>query len=79
MRKRYYVNVYEYSREYGGPEEGGWYYDAGYNGYIWNSYFDEDAALNRATELRKGIDNHLVVLVEVHRPVDWPRPHPQYQ
>ena len=70
MRKRYYVNVYEYSDAEGGT---------GSNGYIWNSYFDEDAALNRADELRKGIDKHLVVLVEGHRPVDWPRPHPQYQ
>lgn len=25
-----YLNAYELSREYGGPEEGGWYYDAGY-------------------------------------------------
>lgn len=24
-----YVNVYEISRNYGGPEEGGWYFDAG--------------------------------------------------
>jgi hypothetical protein len=24
-----YVNVYEVSRHYGGPEEGGWWYDAG--------------------------------------------------
>lgn len=24
-----YVNVYETSQEYGGPEEGGWYYTAG--------------------------------------------------
>ena len=24
-----FVNVYLVSREYGGPEEGGWYYDAG--------------------------------------------------
>jgi hypothetical protein len=24
-----YVNVYEVDRAYGGPEEGGWYYDAG--------------------------------------------------
>ena len=79
MRKRYYVNVYEYSREYGGPEEGGWYYDAGYNGYIWNSYVDEDAALNRATELRMGIDKHLKVRVEEHRPRDWPEFRPHYE
>ena len=63
MHKRYYVNVYEYSREYGGPEEGGWYYDAGYNGHVWNSYFDEDAARNSATELRKCTDKHLMVRV----------------
>lgn len=24
-----YVNVYDVTSEYGGPEEGGWYYDAG--------------------------------------------------
>ena len=24
-----YVNVYEIDREYGGPEEGGWWYDSG--------------------------------------------------
>ena len=69
MRKRYYVNVYEYN-----PEN-----DSGSNGYVWNAYTDKTSADNRATELRKGIDKHLVVLVEGHRPVDWPRPHPQYQ
>ena len=79
MRKRYYVNVYEYEREYGGPEEGGWYYDAGYNGYVWNSYFDEDAALNRATELRMAIDKHLKVRVEEHKPRDWPEVRPHYE
>lgn len=26
----FFVNVYEVDRCYGGPEEGGWYYDAGY-------------------------------------------------
>lgn len=23
-----YINLYEYSREYGGPEEGGWWFDS---------------------------------------------------
>lgn len=27
--QNFFVNVYKVSREYGGPEEGGWYYDAG--------------------------------------------------
>lgn len=26
----YYINVFERGREYGGPEEGGWYYDTGH-------------------------------------------------
>jgi hypothetical protein len=26
---QFYVNVYDLSRHYGGPEEGGWWYDAG--------------------------------------------------
>lgn len=27
--KRYYLNEYELNRAYGGPEEGGWWYDTG--------------------------------------------------
>lgn len=79
MRKRYYVNVYEYEREYGGPEEGGWYYDAGYNGYVWNSYFDEDAAYARANELCKKLDKYQTAMVEEHRPRDWPEVRPHYE
>jgi hypothetical protein len=29
MTKRFYVNAYAVTRNYGGPEEGGWYYNAG--------------------------------------------------
>lgn len=29
MARRYVVALHELEREYGGPEEGGWYYDAG--------------------------------------------------
>ena len=29
MSRYIYVNVYETDRIYGGPQEGGWYYDAG--------------------------------------------------
>ena len=29
MKKRYWAVVYEVDRIYGGPEEGGWWYDAG--------------------------------------------------
>lgn len=28
-KKKLFVNVYEIARCYGGPEEGGWYYDCG--------------------------------------------------
>ena len=69
MRKRYYVNVYEYDAEY----------DSGSNGYIWNAYTDETSAINRANELRMGIDKHLTVIVEEHRPRDWPEFKPHYE
>jgi hypothetical protein len=29
MARKLYVNVYSVGRCYGGPEEGGWYYDCG--------------------------------------------------
>ena len=29
MTRYVYVNVYETGRDYGGPDEGGWYYDVG--------------------------------------------------
>ena len=29
MTTAYIIGIYELSREYGGPEEGGWYYTAG--------------------------------------------------
>jgi hypothetical protein len=66
MRKRYYVNVYEYNAEH----------DTGSNGYIWNAYTDKTSAFNRATELSRTIDKQFTVIVEEHRPIDWPRPHP---
>jgi hypothetical protein len=28
-RLTYFINVYEMDRHYGGPEEGGWWYDSG--------------------------------------------------
>lgn len=79
MQPRFYVNVYEHSREYGGPEEGGWWYDTGSNGYIWNSYKSLDAAESRATELRKSIDKCYRVRVEEHLPRDWPEGRPHYE
>ena len=30
MSRYIYVNVYETGKDYGGPEEGGWYYDVGH-------------------------------------------------
>lgn len=29
MTDRLFVNIYEYGRSYGGPEEGGWWFDTG--------------------------------------------------
>jgi hypothetical protein len=39
-QSKFYVNVYEVDRSYGGPEEGGWWYDSGvpFEGIQRNSY-----------------------------------------
>ena len=78
MPKIYYVNVYEYGREYGGPEEGGWYYDTGYDGYVWNTYLTEDSALEKAVDLAHRWP-HVSVIVEEHLPQDWPVVKPHYE
>lgn len=49
LRYRYYVAVYEVSRCYGGPEEGGWYFDSwtplpSDDGIGWLYTYDEDLA-----------------------------------
>jgi hypothetical protein len=45
-----YVNVYEVDRQYGGPEEGGWWYDTG-EVVLSERFYNLDAAEARVKEL----------------------------
>lgn len=47
----FYVSIYEVARAYGGPEEGGWWYDAYEYIETVDKFNDEDAAINKAREL----------------------------
>lgn len=47
-----HVSVYEVYRRYGGPEEGGWYYDEGYLVYA-DAYASAEAAVAEAERLRE--------------------------
>lgn len=44
MSQTHIVAVYEIDRRFGGPEEGGWYYDAGQLAKIAKTYRSEDKA-----------------------------------
>jgi hypothetical protein len=43
-KKRYLVGLAEVSNCYGGPEEGGWYYDAGQPVGSWRAFFRWESA-----------------------------------
>ena len=49
-----YVNAYIVTREYGGPEEGGWYYDAGYPVASMPVFVVVDIADEEIEEVRSG-------------------------
>lgn len=52
--KTYGVAVYELDRYYGGPEEGGWWYNGGTLVHEEIGYPDEDSASARVKELESG-------------------------
>jgi len=37
-----YVTIWFKNRQFGGPEEGGWWYDTGYPEFIFPAYTDEE-------------------------------------
>ncbi len=50
-KSTYVVAVYLCDRAYGGPEEGGWWYDTGELVRIHRTYKDEDRAAAKATRM----------------------------
>ena len=93
--KYYYVNEYEVDKKYGGPEEGGWYYDTGRFIKCHGIFdFDIGAALLTAgkevylQDKRKGLHPPDSVLSEGRWPVmyiersegrDFPKQVPHYE
>jgi len=88
--KRWFVNIYRLTREYGGPEEGGWYWDC----YAPENSFeciDEDhAVIELFEQYEKEVKEHndkaepyynvnstgeLSVVIENHPPIDPRVPH----
>ena len=51
--KRFWIHKYEVSQEYGGPEEGGWWYDLGtlVEDFVPLYFEDEDAVYEKCREL----------------------------
>tara|TARA_R110002020_G_scaffold123419_1_gene279824 strand:- start:83 stop:436 length:354 start_codon:yes stop_codon:yes gene_type:complete len=49
--KMFYVNVYEIGQAYGGPEEGGWYYDVGKPIKCLGGYSSRDVAKDKAVRV----------------------------
>lgn len=78
-----FVNVYDTYREYGGPEEGGWYYDVGHP--TGESYVRRrmDSALDLARKIRAKLKadgaEDVSVRVEQHKPRKFPQGRPHYE
>jgi len=61
MKDAYVVAFYRIDREYGGPEEGGWYYDSGSLIRVSRVTFDEAEAMRivaRANDLLRFLQRH---------------------
>lgn len=88
-----FVNIYIAYRRYGGPEEGGWYYDEGTPQHSRGPYPDEMAEqmlkvaqkdMEEANKSRPPIYSSrstgvFVALLEEHRAERWPAFPPYYR
>lgn len=86
-----YVNAYAVSREYGGPEEGGWYFDLGTplasvpvkddaNAEFMASYLRETIGWESdrpRSSVLGGAD--FMLILEDHMAERWPKEWPRYE
>lgn len=84
--ERFFVTKYLRTREYGGPEEGGWYYNCETPQVTYNA-FSEDYAQTLLKTMNEGIEKpeHPIysvlstgeefVRVEKHMPITTPKPY----
>lgn len=56
MKPRYVVAIYELDRAYGGPEEGGWWYDTGELVRIHSIENSKDAAYTKCRRINNLLD-----------------------
>src|SRR5688500_13825341 len=88
-----YINVYIIEREYGGPEEGGWWYDVGTPQGVslvvntisapevqelWD-LLSEKYPTRGARYSMAPSDEDYVVKLETHPPREWPEERPYYE
>ena len=67
---RYFINVYDSARAYGGPEEGGWFYnDYTFIGCV-GAFPDEETAHIKAREVEKAMKDEKAVYHMGHGPHD---------
>lgn len=75
----YRVTSYETSREYGGPEEGGWYFDAGVPVEHSRGYLTRNKALDAAATMREEGDPALRRTVQRGKGRMYPETRPYYE
>ena len=90
----FHLNEYVANRAYGGPEEGGWWYDTGRFVACHGTYATvddaaaaRDAKANRLTDRRQGLHDPSSVLctgwpvlyIEPHPGADFPASRPRYE
>lgn len=59
MKPSYIVSVFECNREYGGPEEGGWWYDTGVLVKTIRVFHNEDEAISFSNRMQRLLDKTL--------------------
>ena len=95
MLGEFFVNEYEVGRDYGGPEEGGWWYDVGKFKKCRGIYTLEEQALDRKRVLiplmeRQNKDKHRPdsvlchndwsdTYIELHEGRSFPKERPHYE
>jgi len=91
MLNKYYINVYELDRKYGGPEEGGWWFTTGTPAGTEVAFTMEDAVEIRAKIMSELVmprhrlgsvryaGGEFTVLIEEHSAKKFPEQWPHYE
>lgn len=76
----YYVNLYQTTQCYGGPEEGGWYYEEGVYHSCMGAYSSQEEAQKKADRLRSwNWSRDFAAMVQEHPGENYPQYQPHYE